>query len=431
MLNEKTLIKGKQYFWKSALMYVLVLFMGKGCDFFIELDPRVNLLGCIFLFFPLVMVMITSKPSPVLNKQAVALIFTTLLLWFVYHLTIDAFTPYYQGLQLILAMILGLIVARYYSDEFSLYFEKAVINLTIVGLVAYIAMYFIGHDTFASFAPFPNAYHPRSFSYGIYTVSRGLQEANGLFGLYRNCGFCWEPGAYAGILVITLSIAMSRIKTDLFKNRKIVILLIALSTTFSTTGYVAIIILFFMKSLSGKMSFVKKTTYLSLLVIFGMFLINLPFMREKIELQSNFDNFFINTENVYIGESGHRTVERFEGMYLSWLNLTDEPIFGYGPNENNSFSTKMFPMFIISNGNVLPIASFGVILGIMFFAYFYWGTRRILQWLNSANVSLLFVGYILVSSSYNYMYTIISMSILFLGFIRPRRNDNKNVNLEK
>ena len=60
------------------------------------------------------------------------------------------------------------------------------------------------------------------------------------FAVDRNSGFMWEPGAYAAILIFFLyyRLFINNFKVDI----KVIIILIALFTTFSTAGYLALFV---------------------------------------------------------------------------------------------------------------------------------------------------------------------------------------------
>lgn len=57
-------------------------------------------------------------------------------------------------------------------------------------------------------------------------------------GIIRNCGFMWEPGAYAGVLVFMIIYQL--FKTDFKIDWRILFLTICLLSTFSTAGYLSI-----------------------------------------------------------------------------------------------------------------------------------------------------------------------------------------------
>lgn len=104
----------------------------------------------------------------------------------------------------------------------------------------------------------------------------------------RNSGFMWEPGAYSCILVFLL---YYRLFNNNFKiDRHIIVIIIAIITTFSTSGYLAIF-----ATVTGFLIYSKKFNYFLLLipiVIFFVYLYNnTSFLGEKI------DGYVENSEN--------------------------------------------------------------------------------------------------------------------------------------
>lgn len=170
------------------------------------------------------------------------------------------------------------------------------------------------------------------------------------------------------------------------------------------------------KTVFGKVSFGKRIAYIAVLGTLYMFTMDLPFMREKMEAQSDITEFYTNSDNVWIDETGHRTVQRFEGMYLSWMNFMDSPWLGFGPNRDNSLVSKQFPMFIISNGNINPLAMLGLLLGLPLFILFYRGSCRLNQYLGDDKKYIIFMIFIFFSVSYNYLFDIIPLAMAFLSF---------------
>ena len=126
-----------------------------------------------------------------------------------------------------------------------------------------------------------------------------------IFGEYfinRNSGMFWEPGAFQGFLNMALFFAMY-IKQQRFMRLKILIMITAIITTFSTTGYLALAYIVTLYVLTSKRikSFVKVPVCVAL-VIGALYLFeSLSFLGEKI------------TENVNSTEGG-----RIAG-YAQWL----------------------------------------------------------------------------------------------------------------
>jgi hypothetical protein len=103
-------------------------------------------------------------------------------------------------------------------------------------------------------------------------------------------------------------------------------------------------------------------------------------MSDKIETSSSKDNFTTESgvleRHEKIGET--YTVDRFEGLYLDWLNLKHSPIFGYGLQREKSYVCKTISSYIItSNGIIKPLAQFGLILGVLFLMLTYNSCKKL------------------------------------------------------
>lgn len=366
MKLDNKIITEESSFFKKFLFFILVLFMGKGCNFFIDIDPRVNIVGTLFVLIPMALVIMKEKPYSMNNKKFFMFVLAYIL-WFLYHHIVDQEPPGYQGVRILSLFLIGFITVKYYGWHIAEYFEFFLVRLTLLALLLWGVEIVIGANTMGAIAPFENRMHTLCKSFGIFSVLIKFDATEAFLGLPRNCGFCWEPGQFASLIVLALTFHILRLGNKFYNDSNFIILILGLFSTFSTTGFVTFGLLLFLKTIFGKASMYRRIVYIVVLGTLFMGALNLPFMRDKIERQSDTTSFYTNSENVYIDETGYRTVERFEGVYLSWMNLMDSPWLGYGPNQANSVASKLFPMFIISNGNVNPLAMLGLLLGLPLF----------------------------------------------------------------
>lgn len=105
-------------------------------------------------------------------------------------------------------------------------------------------------------------------------------------GIIRNCGFMWEPGAYAGILIFMI---IYRLFINNFKiDWKLLFLTLCLITTFSTAGYLALfcIILFYFyynqQLYQRHKAIIPTVLFVVFLIGYGIY-INTNFLSEKVE----------------------------------------------------------------------------------------------------------------------------------------------------
>lgn len=103
----------------------------------------------------------------------------------------------------------------------------------------------------------------------------------------RNCGFMWEPGAYAFMLIFLLCYNLMRTNLKLFSKKNVVII-IAIITTFSTAGYLALfsLIIFYIISKPKKSAIYKLMIpflIMGLLFVFYRIYNNTDFLKDKID----------------------------------------------------------------------------------------------------------------------------------------------------
>lgn len=164
------------------------------------------------------------------------------------------------------------------------------------------------------------------YSLYFYTIPESPIDAIGF--LTRNSGPFFEPGRFT--IVLTISLALILFSGN-YKRYKIpfYIILLANLTTFSTTGYLSMIVLFIgyygSRSESGNL----RNAILFIIVVIGAyFMMGLSFMGEKISSALG-DTDIANS--------------RFGAMFYHWLQIKQSPLIGYGP-----FLETVFPSLEMS-----------------------------------------------------------------------------------
>lgn len=199
-------------------------------------------------------------------------------------------------------------------------------------------------------------------------------------GDHRNSGMFWEPGAFAGYLVLAM-IALEIKKNEISKNDYIIFLLIlsvTLLTTMSTTGYVVYPFILLLQLRSSKMTgrnrfrksllMISVILPISVLIFFASYQ-RIPFLKNKILEQ------FQQVE--YAKGQWHLT--RFGSILFDWEYIKERPITGWGLHSSTRYSLDPNLESVTGMGNGFSdfCAKFGV-LGILtwLFAVFY-GFRKI------------------------------------------------------
>lgn len=190
----------------------------------------------------------------------------------------------------------------------------------------------------------------------------------------RNAGFSWEPGRYSIMLTLAICFNLYRNGIRFRDNKQLIILLVALASTQSTTGYATVLILFLLFYIK-KMT-IKKLLGVALLSPLLLMIANLDFMSNKIESQMDVDSSISSLEVSFDyaektrDEGEYRgSLDRFTAMYYEWENVKNDPILGYGLNAHNSYFYKQISTnFVLTGGIVKILGQYGIIIGL--FIYF-------------------------------------------------------------
>lgn len=141
----------------------------------------------------------------------------------------------------------------------------------------------------------------------------------------RNCGPFWEPGAYAGYLLMVGILYFNEWELLWINQRKkVMILVLALITTFSTQGYIIAFLL-----ILTRLIFV--TTRRNLIAIFVTFSVTIaaisvlyqtvPFLREKVDAQLELNSDWESSQSL-------QSANRFTTTSLDLQNIGKNPLWG-------------------------------------------------------------------------------------------------------
>ena len=193
---------------------------------------------------------------------------------------------------------------------------------------------------------------------------------NGFFTLndnaiFRNSGMAWEPKGFANMLLIAmlLNFFYNRFKFD----RNFFILFIAIITTVSTTGYVAlftIIPIIYIQNININF----KPLLLGIFIISGLSIFQLDIMGDKIlrefeEKESHIKYIEADTkqETVSLG--------RFGSMHLALHDFPKNPLFGVGMQDSERTEGKYVHLVYVS-GIADALSRFGL-FGMFFLLFSY------------------------------------------------------------
>ena len=296
-----------------------------------------------------------------------------------------------SSLILFYAILVAYIQVYVYRNKLFDFYEDIITIIAKISLVLWLFSLLCPVPAILFFHQFPRADYS-SFGYNFLYIFNWMDVSTGQYG--RNAGCSWEPGRYA--VMLSLGIAISVLKKGFsIKNKNLIWLLLALITTFSTTGYIVTITVFFV-SYVKKVNFSYVTYAIFLIIPICFIVINVPFLANKITLQLstllNFDFYnelVTRTANASNGEYTY-SLERFPSIYFEWQNILNDPIIGYGRSAYYSYFYQNISSNVSLPSGILKVLSnYGLILGLFFYYILYKSSKTFGKFYNKNSPILL------------------------------------------
>lgn len=218
----------------------------------------------------------------------------------------------------LLKITLGYIIIRFLGEQFKITYFKVLYFISLISLVGYMWNFF-GSDI-------PNLLNDTS---RLKSVVFFTQNADGL----RNSGMFWEPGAFACYICLGFLLCLGKIRKLLRTQKfKAIIILLALITTYSTTGY---FVLFFIGLMTILLEFHSKYRIL-VIPVAGFFMVatfaiyeNLEFLKDKVDAQ------FERTVNK---DANDFSPDRFGAFLFDMHYIKKHPLIGNGLHQSTRFA---------------------------------------------------------------------------------------------
>lgn len=279
------------------------------------------------------------------------------------------------------AIIIAFIHVRVYGCELFDIYEHIMVVLAAISLVFWSMSILIPslNDLFQQF-PETSQGHNILYLFNCYNY-----DTTGMYSINRNAGCSWEPGRFAIMLIPAIYNNLSREGVSFQGNKKIIILLLALVSTFSTTGYSIAILLYFIFWFDR----VNAKTILTFLLIalpLSTYIYSLDFVEGKIRDKANFEGLThkrMERFDYHAREDGDEYVgslDRFESAYFEWTNFQNEPLLGYGRNVDYSwFRQKITENYVLTGGLVKILSQYGIFVGLLLYVILFFSSYRMSQ----------------------------------------------------
>lgn len=239
---------------------------------------------------------------------------------------------------------------------------------------------------------------------------------------YRNVGPFWEPGAFSGYINLTGILFIDSLK-DLYilNKKKVIIITLALMSTFSTQGYLVFFLIvisyLIINSKENRIKYVFIIIFF--LIVSGVLYFTIPTLHNKISEQQE-------RLNDWESEESLRSADRAVTTMVDLSNIKEYPFFGKTDQQEllyENYSTIMYRINYLDghygsgSGTTNYIASYGFVLFVIYILLIYRNFIRNYGNLygSVAVVILLIMGFGELFFGY--------MAFMSLPFLKIERND--------
>ena len=319
-----------------------------------------------------------------------------------------------------LLMISGFYIMDKLGERFKYAYMNIMTVLAAISLIFYTVMLVTG------FVPSLSFFENSSYK-SIFIFNMRLNEISA----HRNCGPFWEPGAFAGYILMVGFMFFNQLDI-LWKEykKKCIILLLALISTFSSQGYLAfgiLVLLYYLRSHYN----IKTILGISVFMVSATFIyINIDFLREKINNQFELASDWESNESL-------QSANRFSTTLLDIYYIEKSPIIGNTDNLQIRYKDHPFILNVIDekgnygsgSGTSTTIAIYGIPLFILWMYFTYISLRRTYS-IKESFFLLLFIAILGSAEAYNGYILYLSLPFLMLNNNKYYKNRNygKNYN---
>lgn len=274
-----------------------------------------------------------------------------------------SYLPLSTYLGVFIRIIFAYLTVRILGRNFTKYYVDIIYVLSIIGFFVYVPQLIMpGFGRFLATHISPLLRNPLYAGDIWYAPDIILYVFNSGVGTYRNCGAFWEPGAYAGFLIIAMIFHYLESKT--ITDKKSIVLLVALLSTMSTTGLIALgcfLVLF----LGNRVAPIYKIIlFPSIFAAIVIAFISLDFLGDKISEQLDVENTHHNT--------------RFKSAVLDLRDFAENPVLGLGRDPKTRHKGITNPILTHrTNGLSNYLVTYGIFIFLFYFGSIYYAFHKL------------------------------------------------------
>lgn len=325
----------------------------------------------------------------------------------------NAFNPRFWGIH-ILMFTSAYVCLRGMGARFFQHFETVVTRLALIALLFW-SVQVVAQAPLRAVLGMLEPFRSVVTEGGVNVLVYSLQDKAG--SIPRNCGFAWEPGGFACFLVLAIYLNLRRTNLHWQGNRGLLVLLVALVTTQSTTGW----------SAAGGLLvwFVSRQKlwpiWAAIAVPVALAAMMHPMMSEKIkESMEKDDQASVEQamDNAYQYETIY-SPQRFASFRICWEDFLRHPWIGFGGNINESWGYREKIQVIVVTGLGDILRRFGTVGMVAFILLLLQSARRWGEGVPGAGFAVI-VTVVVIGFSYAQVKQPAVMSFWLAGIFLPR-----------
>ena len=303
------------------------------------------------------------------------------------------------------AVIIAFIHVKVYGKQLLPIYEHIMVWICGISLVFWLLNVIFYRSLSPSFFPETTSGYNVLYLYNWIIPEKAFSDVFAI--MLRNSGCSWEAGRFAIMVNLALYSNLLRNGIKFRNNYSVWILLAALFSTQSTTGFISGLVLYTVFTFS-RINFKSIMILICLLIPLWFGISRLDFMQKKISEQLDFENSisemydsfsytqFNLADNEYAGSLG-----RFESFYFDIQNMLHDPVLGYSRNRmHSSFYSNISSNFFLTGGLAKIFAQYGILLALILFSILGFSSAQLADDFHSTQKVALFLIILISAVSY-------------------------------
>lgn len=339
-----------EHIWKWSLVFILI-HMSSGASVIALSDVAIS------LFTGLTIGLAYLKRVRI-DKHFFTFTYIFICLSFFYMMQFG-WLNYTASLRLFLKILYAYLTIKLLGGRFLHVTEDIIAKLAAISLPLF-AIQYVAPDLMSSINDLSEYIIPQVPKGEGVNYSNSIIYTVNPWGIDRNSGFMWEPGAFAAM--VSVGAFLNLILNGYRRNWHLVFLLIALLTAKSTTGNLLFVLVALFWLINQRSKTIIMT--LPLMTLMVMLFMSSGEGREKVKDRwENWDKT-IDNQDSYADDREGISVGRFGSFVLDWNDVMRYPIIGFGLQEAER-TTGRYIHLVRANGFSDYMARFGL-FGIVF-----------------------------------------------------------------